>query len=62
MCLPASGGDGARVDGMVSKCELSMNVVMADKLKMLTSLNQKVIQRVRRLQVSFVMDEHAVGG
>ena len=62
MCLPASGGDGARVDGMVSKRELSMNTVMADKPKMLTGLNQKVTQRVRGLQVSSVMDINAAGG
>jgi hypothetical protein len=62
MRLPASGGDGARVGGMVSTCELSMNAVMRDKPKMLTGLNQKVVQRVRGLQVSFVMDINAVGG
>jgi hypothetical protein len=32
---------GARVDGMVSTCELSINVVKVNKLKRLTSLSQK---------------------
>ena len=62
MCLPASGGDGARVGGMVSICELLLNAVMRNKLKMLISLNQKVMQRVLGLQVSPVMDINAAGG
>jgi hypothetical protein len=38
--LPASGGDGARVDGMVNRSESSINVVSESKPKMLKGLSQ----------------------
>ena len=40
------GGGGARVDRMVSKCELSINVVSRNKPKMLIGLSQKAMWQV----------------
>ena len=40
MVLLASKRIGARVDGMVSRCERSINVVTVTKPKMLTGLRQ----------------------
>ena len=39
--LPASGGEGARMDGMVNTRAPSLNVVIRNKPKMLTGLHQK---------------------
>ena len=41
MYLLTSKRSGSRVDGMVSTCELSINVVKVNKLKRLASLSQK---------------------
>ena len=41
MYLPASGGEGARMDGMVNIGELSIHVVTSGKPKMLRGLGQK---------------------
>jgi len=38
--LPALGGDGTRVDGMVNRSESSINVVSENKPKMLKGLSQ----------------------
>lgn len=43
--LPASGGIGLGLDGRVNTCELSINSVTADKLKMLISLSQKAREK-----------------
>ena len=40
------------MDGMVNTCELSINVVMSNKPKMLTGLSQKARSQVRALSVS----------
>ena len=40
------------MDGMVNRCELSINVVMSDKPKMLTGLSQKALERVQSLDNS----------
>jgi len=40
--LLAPRRSGARIDGMVNLCELLINVVITDKPKALTGLNQKV--------------------
>ena len=37
------------MDGMVNTCELSINVVMSDKPKMLRGLSQKAPERVQSL-------------
>ena len=37
------------MDGMVNTCELSINVVMSDKPKMLIGLSQKALERVQSL-------------
>ena len=42
MFLRASTRTGARLDGMINASELLINVVIYDKPKMLTGLNQKV--------------------
>ncbi len=39
--LPASGGWGARLDGMTNLGELLINLVNLNKPKMLTGLDQK---------------------
>ena len=41
MSLPASGGEGARMDGMVNIGALSIHVVTSGKPKMLRGLGQK---------------------
>jgi len=40
--LPASGGRGARLNSKTNTCELLLNLVIFDKPKMLTGLDQKV--------------------
>ena len=42
MYLPASGGDGARVDGMVNISESSINVVSENKPKIADRLEPKM--------------------
>ena len=40
------GGSGARLGGMTNACESTINPVKANRLKVLTSLNQKVRGRL----------------
>ena len=62
MSLPASGGEGTRVDGMVNTCELSINVVKGNKPKMLTGLSQKGhCSRVQGLSTSLSWTHKATG-
>jgi hypothetical protein len=52
---------GARVDGMVSKCELSINVVTHNKPKMLTGLHQNGNAAGTGPGICPVMDINAAG-
>ncbi len=45
MKLPASRRLGARLDGMVNTCELLINVVTIDELKMLLSSPKREVTR-----------------
>ena len=56
MVLLASKRIGARVDGMVSRCERSINVVTVNKPKRLTGLRQKALWWVQGLRVYPAMD------
>jgi hypothetical protein len=44
--LPASGGSGVRLGGMVNRCELLINVVRSNEPKMLTGSAQKGCGRI----------------
>jgi hypothetical protein len=48
--------------GMVNTCELSINVVMSTKPKMLTGLSQKALERVQGLENTLSWTPHAPGG
>ena len=50
------------MDGMVSICELSINVVMSDKPKMLPGLSQKALERVQSLDNTLSWTPNAPGG
>jgi hypothetical protein len=50
------------MDGMVNTCELSINVVMSDKPKMLLGLSQKVLERVQSLDNTLSWTANAPGG
>jgi hypothetical protein len=50
------------MDGMVNRCELSINVVMSTKPKMLTGLRQKALERVQSLDNTLSWTRHASGG
>jgi hypothetical protein len=50
------------MDGMVNTCELSINVVMSDKPKMLTGLRQKALERVQSLDNTLSWTANAPGG
>jgi hypothetical protein len=55
------GGRELALDGMVNICELLINVVRTNKLKTLTSLNQKVCGEVCELPLSRTVDKTATG-
>ena len=48
--------------GMVNTCELSINVVMSDKPKMLLGLSQKALERVQSLDNTLSWTPNAPGG
>ena len=48
--------------GMVNTCELSINVVMSDKPKMLRGLSQKALERVQGLDNILSWTPNATGG
>ncbi len=50
------------MEGMVSICELSINVVMSNKPKMLTGLSQKALERVQSLDNTLSWTANAPGG
>ena len=50
------------MDGMVNTGELSINVVMSDKPKMLTGLRQKAPERVQSLDNTMSWTANAPGG
>jgi hypothetical protein len=50
------------MDGMVNTCELSINVVMSDKPKMLRGLRQKALERVQSLDNTLSWTANAPGG
>ena len=50
------------MDAMVNTCELSINVVMSDKPKMLTGLSQKALERVQSLDNTLSWTSNATGG
>src|SRR5499427_4033624 len=50
------------MDGMVNTCELSINVVMSDKPKMLLGLSQKALERVQSLDNTLSWTCNAPGG
>jgi hypothetical protein len=50
------------MDGMVNTCELSINVVMSDKPKMLIGLSQKALERVQSLDNTLSWTPNAPGG
>ena len=50
------------MDGMVNTCELSINVVMSDKPKMLLGLSQKALERVQSLDNTLSWTVNAPGG
>jgi hypothetical protein len=50
------------MDGMVNTCELSINVVMSDKPKMLLGLSQKALERVQSLDNTLSWTANAPGG
>jgi hypothetical protein len=50
------------MDGMVNTCELSINVVMSDKPKMLLGLSQKALERVQSLDNTLSWTPNAPGG
>src|SRR5262249_45779645 len=50
------------MDGMVNTCELSINVVMSDKPKMLLGLRQKALERVQGLDNTLSWTANAPGG
>ena len=50
------------MDGMVNTCELSINVVMSDKPKMLLGLRQKALERVQGLDNTLSWTGNAPGG
>src|SRR5262245_39758891 len=49
------------MDGMVNTCELSINVVMSNKPKMLTGLSQKALERVQGLDNTLAWTSNAPG-
>src|ERR1044072_3408960 len=50
------------MDGMVNTCELSINVVMSTKPKMLPGLSQKALERVQGLDNTLSWTSNAPGG
>src|ERR671935_1259494 len=50
------------MDGMVNTCELSLNVVMSTKPKLLIGLRQKALERVQSLDHTLSWTSHAPGG
>ena len=48
--------------GMVNTCELSLNVVMSTKPKLLIGLRQKALERVQSLDHTLSWTSHAPGG
>jgi hypothetical protein len=48
--------------GMVNTCELSINVVMSTKPKMLSGLRQKALERVQGLDNTLTWTRNAPGG
>ena len=50
------------MEGMVNRCELSINVVMSNKPKMLTGLSQKALERVQGLDNILSWTPNAPGG
>jgi hypothetical protein len=50
------------MNGMVNTCELSINVVMSDKPKMLPGLSQKALERVQGLDNILSWTRNAPGG
>ena len=50
------------MDGMVNRCELSINVAMSNKPKMLTGLSQKAPERVPGLDNTLSWTPNAPGG
>jgi len=50
------------MDGMVNIRELSINVVMSNKPKMLTGLSQKALERVQGLDNTLSWTRNAPGG
>ena len=50
------------MDGMVNRCELSINVVMSTKPKMLIGLRQKALERVQSLDNTLSWTSNAPGG
>ena len=50
------------MDGMVNTCELSINVVMSDKPKMLLGLRQKALERVQGVDNILSWTPNATGG
>src|SRR5215475_15904317 len=50
------------MDGMVNTCELSLNVVMSHKPKMLLGMSQKGLERVQSLDNTLSWTPNAPGG
>ena len=50
------------MEGMVNRCELSLNVVMSTKPKMLLGLSQKALERVQSLDNTLSWTPNAPGG
>ena len=50
------------MDGIVNRCELSINVVMSTKPKMLPGLRQKALERVQGLDNTLSWTRNAPGG
>lgn len=60
--LPASGGIGLGLNGMVSVCECSINVVIVNKPKMLIGLRQKALWWVQGFPTTLSWAKHTTGG
>jgi hypothetical protein len=50
------------MEGMVNTCELSLNVVMSDKPKMLRGLSHKALERVQSRDKTLSWTFNAPGG
>lgn len=61
LTLPVSGGEELGLTGKVNICKSLINAVIANKLKILISLNQKVLRTENVLQASHSADDTSFG-